>query len=710
MSQVRADFSVSSPVRSPVRSIEQKPIAASSQEAILNVTIETGPEIEVRFHGRKYYFLDRDNLLKNIIELTEENRFSRGWFEDAVFKMTDYYHKQGFPDATISYQDSWALQEQRDEAKRDIVFKVEKKQRTKIRDITISGKTAQENDRLVRLLNGGARGDLYSRPDFEDRIERLKNVLQELGFHDAQEADFDESFSPNRELVDLTVRVFEGDQFFFGKTTLTGITADQEEDLREVLTYETDEPFILSSYQTSLLAVRNTCRKMGYPLCKVRGVIEPGEDSKKDVVLQVESGPKVRFGNVFLEGNRRTRNRVLTREVLFDVGETYSPQRLDRSKRAIQGLGFFNSVVFDPLKLDPVEGYQDYVIRVRERKPRNLRLRGGIGTDDGVRATTDFNYLNIGGTGRNVFLSAGLSHDLPGDLLEWRLVGNYLEPHLFSLPIDGRLQASFQRSQEEFGNIDRTALFAGTEYLVDLWLQTLVKWELEFREPFDLRIDAEDLNDFDQSRRLFGSIGALVTLDFRDDPFNPRWGYLSQTNAELYSKSFLSEEEFYQFQTRQTVFLPIHKDITTIISLRLGFGGTFGSTLTAGNEDIPVEKRFRLGGSQSLRGFSRDSVGGQNENEAASRGEPAAGGNSMLNYLIEVGFPLFWGFRLVTFTDGGNAFTLNENFDPLNLRHSAGVGLRYITPIGPLRLDYGFKLDRRTGESLTAVHFAVGLF
>ena len=148
-----------------------------------------------------------------------------------------------------------------------------------------------------------------------------------------------------------------------------------------------------------------------------------------------------------------------------------------------------------------------------------------------------------------------------------------------------------------------------------------------------------------------------------------------------------------------------------MVSVRVGFSATVGSTKASGVDLIPVEKRFRLGGSQTLRGFSRDSVGGQDADEpAASAGQTASGGNSVFNYLAEIGFPLVAGFRIVGFTDAGNAFITNSDFDLTQLRYSAGLGLRYVTPVGPLRLDFGFKLDRRQGESLGELHFAVGLF
>jgi len=147
------------------------------------------------------------------------------------------------------------------------------------------------------------------------------------------------------------------------------------------------------------------------------------------------------------------------------------------------------------------------------------------------------------------------------------------------------------------------------------------------------------------------------------------------------------------------------------LAIKYGFSWTYGSTRDAGTP-VPIEKRFRLGGPNTLRGFPINSVGGLSEDEpvvgSGNFNDQAAGGNSMFNYNLELLLPLPFSFDFVLFTDGGESWENNEEFNPLKIRNTAGFGIRYNTPIGPVRVEVGFILDRRQGEQWGQIHFSVG--
>lgn len=682
------------------------------------VDINRGPKVEVNFLTEKYFFLDRDSLLKKAIGLDEENRFSKGYLEEATDRLKEYYYEQGYAHPKVEYHDRL----DGNANIRFIDFIINKGIRTKIRQIHFQLDSNPEipNKKLQSMLDEIEIGDPYDRSKFRTSANHLRSQLQEIGYHDASEVAFDELISADGKFVDLQVNLALGQRYIFGKTDLeideaahTPTTKSlNAKTVRDLIRYRIGRPFIVSQYEQSLTKMRNYCRNLGYRFCEIEQALSPGEQPNvKNIRIHITTGKQYRFGAILVQGSRTTEDYVIEREVKFRSNDLYSPDEIEESQRAIQRLGFFSSVQIEEFHDDKEKQIVDMLIKVREKKPRSIRFKVGYGSDEGARLSTDFSYLNIGGTGRNVYLSAGVSRRFPGEIIEGRVVANYIEPHLLDSPLDGRVQFSYQRNEEEFGNLEKTGAFLGVEYNDLLWIQDLFRWEVEFREPFDLKIPATDLSPFDQSRRLFGSLGNTLTLDFRDDPFNPTFGYFGQILSNYYSEAFLSEEEFYQVFSRNSFYLPIYKLVSLTLSLRVGFSATFGSTAAQGNDLIPIEKRFRLGGSQSLRGFTLDSVGGQDSNTPASNSNnPAPGGNSVFNYMAEVGFPLPGGFRLVGFTDGGNAFVLNDDFDPLDIRQSAGFGLRYVTPIGPLRLDFGFKLDKKPGESVGELHFAVGLF
>ena len=680
--------------------------------ARLNIRVEKGPHTKVQFRGRRYFFQDRNSILQRVIGLADEQTLSKGFLEEATDNLREFYLERGYADAVVTYTDKTSS----DGQTRTIVFLIDKGRRVRIRSIRFRENTEVSSSTIRSFISDIDIGDPYYQPGFAENMKTIQQQLQNRGFHNAALPTVTEEYSADRKFVDLIINTYEGPIYNFGITQLDFDPSDDKELVAKVTSqanFKRGSPFVLTEYQKRIREITATCKDYGYYFCKVEPIpsLSSTNEDEVDLRIEVATGPKVYVGDIFLQGNRVTEDHVITRELLFKSGDLYTPKKIENSQRAIQRLGFFLSVQIDQLDYQPKTNRAELIVRIRERKRRNVRVRMGVGSDEGARLRTDLNYLNLWGTGRNLYLSGGVSHEFFGDILELRGSATYLEPRLFNLPVDGRMQFQFQREQEEFGNIERTSFILGVDQKYKEWFQNLLRWELEFRDPFDLRIPAEDLNDFDEARRLFGSIGTVLTLDFRDSKLNPTWGYLANITAEYYSEAFLSEEEFYQVFSRNSFYLPIYKEVNFVVSVRAGFSGTLGSTSAAGSRLIPVEKRFRLGGSQTLRGFSRDSVGGQDDDEPALGSDPPApGGNSVFNYLAEIGFPIGGGFRLVGFTDGGNAFLTNTDIDLTNLRYSAGVGLRYVTPVGPLRLDFGFKLDRRTGESLGELHFAVGLF
>ena len=204
------------------------------------------------------------------------------------------------------------------------------------------------------------------------------------------------------------------------------------------------------------------------------------------------------------------------------------------------------------------------------------------------------------------------------------------------------------------------------------------------------------------SREDMGSVNiaavrGLAVLDFRDDPFNPRQGSFHSATAELATVFLGSQVDYYKLAGQSSWYFPVFRRNTFVLS------GRAGSILPMRNSlEVPIQKRYFLGGRTSVRGFKEDSLGAH-----ATDGTPT-GGNYMLNLNSEFRVPLQYGFILALFVDAGSVWSHGFPNAVFDLRESAGLGLRYTTPIGPISFDYGWKLDRREGESSAEWHFTIG--
>ena len=441
--------------------------------------------------------------------------------------------------------------------------------------------------------------------------------------------------------------------------------------------------------------------------------MEKIEDEKVTLSLMIFEGDRVKIGNISFEGNKTTDDKIIRREFLLKEGDYYSASKFSNSEGNVARLGLFSSVVLEEESYSSTNNILNLRLLVKEKKKRNLRFKLGYGSDEGLRTGVDLTIINIGGKGRTLGLGGQLSHRMKsGRILRRRETISFREPRLFGSRLAGKIGLIDEREEEPQFNIDRSALALGVDTAFSKAVRASLTYNIEYRKPFDLKIAEEDLSPFDESRKRFGFMNLSLDYDKRDNIFNTKKGFLSRLTFDAYNKSLWSEINFLQVYSQNSLYIPIFKGIRIIAAMKFGFSATYGSTKNT-TALIPIEKRFRLGGSYSLRGFSRNSVGGlASDDPAVGSDDPddqAPGGNSVFNYNLELIFPFIFNFDFVLFTDGGEVWESNSNFNPFDIRNTAGFGLRYNTPVGPLRIDVGFILDRRTGEEWGSVQFAVGL-
>jgi outer membrane protein insertion porin family len=223
-----------------------------------------------------------------------------------------------------------------------------------------------------------------------------------------------------------------------------------------------------------------------------------------------------------------------------------------------------------------------------------------------------------------------------------------------------------------------------------------VTYNYEILEISDLDPGASDLLRQQEGTSYTSSLTPRIVWDSRDNQFDPAGGSLHA--FEVTGAGLGGTNRFYKVVGSTTWYFPLPEGLSGFVRGRFGIGDGF-----AGKE-LPASERFFLGGATSIRGFEFRDIGPKD-----ARGNPL-GGTSFLQFNLEVGRSFGRLLRLVTFIDAGNVYNPGNQFDFGNLRRSAGVGFRLITPLGPIRLDYGFKLDRQRGEKLGALGFLLGSF
>jgi outer membrane protein insertion porin family len=369
-------------------------------------------------------------------------------------------------------------------------------------------------------------------------------------------------------------------------------------------------------------------------------------------------------------------------------GELFTNQKLVRSRQRLFNLGYFDEV---NISTEPGSTPERVVINidVRERATGVFSVGAGYSSLDNVFATIDITQRNLFGRGQEVYARFRIG-------AESRLgqVG-FTEPYLFDIP----LRAGFDVYDRLREYPDFTEERLGGDLRASYPLQEYVNISALYRlESVEISDVAEDASD-DLKRELGTKLNSVVELalarDTRDNIFEPTQG--SRSVVDLSFAGLGGDTRFYRAVAEHAHFFPL-----PIFNWIFAARGLIGYAHGWGGEEVPIFERFFLGGATTLRGQGTREVGPRDENGAV------IGGTSEILFSTELLIPVFPRFRLVFFFDAGNAYGFGTDFDPTDLRLGVGGGFRFFSPLGPLRLEVGYNLDRQTGEDAYQIHFAVG--
>lgn len=489
--------------------------------------------------------------------------------------------------------------------------------------------------------------------------------------------------------VALQLRVVEGPQWL-----VSGFRYEKA-DPREIgfaPTTRTGQPWSLTLQQNVTEELRRAYYKRGYAdvVIRLQPEAAPAISDQRAVVVvaNIEPGPLVKVGEVHFEGNKHTNTAILQRRVRIKTGAPFDPVILENSRYRLSRLGVFEAV---DLHSKPESGeVRDPVYVLREGPRYEANLLAGYGSYEQLRGGVEFRQMNLFGRAHQSRFE--LVQSMKGTRGEYA----YTVPELFGETIDGTARVfGLQREElaflrQEFGvnaTLKRQLFWLRAEGTLGYTLQTLKNRENELttRTADDKNVDV-------------GSIEAGITRDRRDSPLRPRRGYRWFGHVEAANQAFGGEVNY----ERSELGGAYHFSIGQWQFMHIGLTHGVLTTYRKSDETIPVNKRFYPGGDSSIRGYQ--------EGEAAPRGEDGrfigAKTYTLLNLEYEQVLTEEWSAVLFFDALGSAARLADYPFD--ERLYSVGVGLRYQTIVGPIRLEYGRNLNRRLGDPTGTLHLSIG--
>jgi len=693
----------------------------SSNEVILTIPIQSENRLEIYFEGNTSF---NSSDLKDPTLFREEQSYHETVFEASAERIRRYYQSKGHPFAEVK----WTREEKLAENSVIATFVIDEGPLACLESVRVQGNRFF-SDRALRKILSTRRGFNPFRcsiivPDtLTEDLNRVESLYRQEGFLEARvEAVFSypaDVKEMKRTGVSLVLSIHEGPETQVQEVLITGNEFIKTSEIMHTLNLQSGLPYNRDRVDAKTQELRRFYNLKGFIYSKIN--LEPKfSEDRSRVTLNyiIDEDQMAHIGRIFVEGNTFTQPYVIEREFRTQTGDPYNQEKILLTRHQVSQLRFLEGIRFHPihpLGVEPEESIKDMRLSVRERPPKAIEIGAGYGDFDRIRGFMELSHVNLGGTGRTVRLRGEASQRG-----EWKTALTYLEPWFLSLPIDGRLTGQIQNQDQVSYDLTSLSISAGLEKDLTDFLKGAFVYQIEF-DNFT-NVPEEILKEEDQGRVNLATLNPSLIFDSRNNPFNPRAGTLSGIAFRLGAKSLGSEVQLRKATVYSSWFFPVNPWTVFAFSTQGSFGDKFGDS-----EEVPPSERFFVGGRSTVRGYKQDELGVVGNTIVVDGDNPSrvefTGGNITLVGNIELRFGLPAGLGLVFFYDMGNVWADFGDFAYSDLKSTVGTGLRYNTPVGPLRLDLGYKLDREDNlcqdtavtqctetveESQIEVHFTLG--
>ncbi|MFZ5875314.1 MAG: outer membrane protein assembly factor BamA [Nitrospirota bacterium] len=709
-------------------SIEQAP--GPDGVHVVIVVSERPTLTDIRYEG--YDEIGEDKL-KEQVSLTLQSAVDLRAVNAAAAKIQQYYRSEGYAEARVI-----PVTKTESPGSVSVTFYIEEGTRAKIRKVTFEGNSKVPAKRLQDVVSTKRYYFLTSwitsqgilkRDDLEQDAERLRDFYLNEGYVQVQVGAPRVAPEPDGTGVRVTFPVEEGERYTVARITMAGHAVLSTSELREGLSLREGDIFRRNLLREDMSLLTDRYGERGYAFVDIRPQFVPRPETKSiDLTYEIREGRPVMVRTITVEGNEKTYDRVIRRELRVTEQELVNTKALKRSFQRVNNLNFFENVEILP---NPIgDDQMDITVRIKEKPTGTFSVGGGYSSVDRFVYQMNVEQGNLFGRGQllRARMEKSTAHTSNYSI-------TFREPYLLDRPVAGTVDLySNERRLTTYTEM-RTGFSLGLNKWFGEYLSAGVSYTREVNRLFNLTLfcpigstcppDSLEPNappaivdEAALGKVTTSSVGVSIARDTRDFAFDPREGQRHALSIEFAGGPFKGDNQFYRIVTDHSAFFPAFWN--TVFSLHLRFGYLAG-------EQYPFSERFVVGGINTVRGFDYGTAG---------RVDPFTGeifgGNKELIFNAEYVFPLIPDAKMkgVLFFDAGRSFddqgrydangnvlvgpggvpmTSGESLRIKDLRYSVGFGIRMLLPIGPIRLEWGYNLDSLPGEKTGAFpEFTIG--
>lgn len=670
------------------------------------------------FDGQKAF---SSNEIINKLEINTQNQFGSNPTAELTTRIRKLYEDNGYSLIKVNTSEKINAQD----FTRKIFFTITEGDRTHIKEIQIRGNFSKDpkfyKDIIMEHASSLIQNNYYNIAQLKLATDNLLIELQNRGYLQAKILSTQANYSENKKSVNIIILLEEGPLTKIGKINLTGLAAFSKLQLLNVINLKEGQPLKLSDIENSIQKITDFYKSNGYMDMRVTNqtseILKYNEShTLADLEISIIEGPKVTVGGIIVEGNDYTKEYVILKELNFTIGDVLTPELISDSEFNLQKTGLFSQVAITQLEVGTSIPQRNIIVKVSEREPGLFNFGLGISNEFAltVRGFTEISYKNLGGSARAIRAKIDIKRVTDINFVDHRLSVGYYEPFVFNSLTRGRINLIRAREILSRSNLfsDGTTGILGAEtnkiqFLLERNLTRNLKltwnfWSLAQNREFDI-----ENNDKLYEDDLIGTVGPTFELDYRNNPLVTSSGTYSKLDIQFADPLLASSWNISFLQTSGNFNWYVPAKFLNLVWAN-SIGGGYLANLRPGNENfLPDIVIFKLGGRDTIRGFDPLSIPGKDRFDRVVR---VLTDSHYYLFKSEFRVPIFGQFETVLFYDGGAVKTTGVDLRD-EYRDAAGVGIRYVTPAGPLRFDYGYKLDRyNKSEKQDFFHIAFGIF
>lgn len=635
----------------------------------------------------------KEKDIRDAAGITANSILNPSKVNEAVQKIKDLYKGKGYYNTNVTAKISTG-----EDGKAKVEFNIAEQSKITIGTINFTGnKTFSAGDLEDVIQTSTHRwwiswltdAGVLKKPILQQDAERIANFYQNHGFSDVRVGE--PIIEQKDEELRVTFPIDEGPRYKIGKVDITGNLIKDKAAMLDTLKIRKEEYFNRQVLRDDITSLTDMYAEQGYAFAEVTPKVTKSETpNTMNVVLNVEQGSVTYINRVEIKGNTRTHDNVIRRDLSIKEGGKFDSKAIRNSTKRLNRLGFFEDVTITP-KPTMVPNQMDVDVNVKEKPTGQFSIGAGYSSSEHVLFMGQISENNFLGTGHRVSLAASTSSKTT------RFDLTYTDPRIMDSMVSGSVNLFDWK--HEYTNFTDDSVGGKLQLGHPLFEKWRIYYGYLFKDTRLTDIDDNASQYIIQSEnvRTESAVELSLVRDTFDKAFSPTEGSRNSVSVEYAGGPFAGDAQFTKVEGSSSWYFPLFWDLVFHVK------GAAGQEFENETGKLPVYEHYFLGGMNSIRGFDSASISPLDQGDKIGGDKMWYGTVSFIHPLVKS-----MGLDIEIFHDFGNVYGTDQSWDFSDYKKTAGVGILWASPLGPLRLAWGFNLDKKTGEDSSNWDFSMG--